>query len=146
MQFNEKVQAALRHVHGVFPTVTQVFYGNNGRWLFCNEDLDCPSFDEAPGMVDVGLLEDAADAAEKDKGLPCAYRLLTLADYYLWWEKLGNIPVSEGTVDVDADTIEESFLQFPVGTHREEIWHWFEAQHPDFVVGEVMQGIRKKST
>tara|TARA_R110001583_G_C5667627_1_gene410386 strand:- start:1396 stop:1638 length:243 start_codon:yes stop_codon:yes gene_type:complete len=64
---------------------------------------------------------------------------------YWWWDKLGNIPVSEGNDEVEADTIEEAFLQFPVGTHREEIWHWFEAQHPEFVVGEVMQGIRRTS-
>lgn len=31
MQFNEKVQAALHHVHSVFPEVTQVFYGADGR-------------------------------------------------------------------------------------------------------------------
>jgi len=30
-----------------------------------------------------------------------------------------------------------------VGTHREELWHRFEAHHPDFVVGKAMQGIRK---
>ncbi|MYM92479.1 hypothetical protein GTP90_01235 [Rugamonas sp. FT81W] len=69
--------------------------------------------------------------------------MLTLADYYQWWDRLGDIPVSEGTNEVKADAIEEPFLHFPAGTHREEIWHWFEAQHPDFVVGEVMQGIRK---
>lgn len=36
------------------------------------------------------------------------------------WEKLGDIPV-----DVDGE-IEEPFLDFEVGTDREEIWHWFE--------------------
>ena len=143
MQFNEKVQMALRHVNGVFPEVTKVFFGADVRWMYCNQDFEAPNFDEAPGKVDIGLLEDAADAADNDIGFPCAYRLLTLADYYWWWDRLGNIPVSEGNDEVEADTIEEPFLHFPVGTHREEIWHWFEAQHPDFVVGEVMQGIRK---
>lgn len=80
MQFNEKVQAALRHVHGFFPDVTQVFYGADGRWMFCDEDFEAPNFDEASGKVDISLLEDAADAADNDKGFPCAYRLLPLAE------------------------------------------------------------------
>lgn len=143
MQFNEKVQAALRHINGLFPRVTQVFYGSDGRWMFCTEDFEAPNFFEATNKLDVGLLEGAAEAADNDKGFPCAYRLLNLSDYYWWWDKLQDIPVSDGTDEVEADTIEEVFLHFPVGTHREEIWHWFEAQHDDFVVGEVMQGIRR---
>lgn len=146
MQFNQTVQAALRHIHELFPEVTQVFYGANGRWLFCDEDFEAPDFGEAPGKVDIGLLEDAADAADNDEGFPCAYRLIQLADYYYWWDKFRDTPVSEGNDQVEADTIEESFLHFPVGTPREEIWRWFENQHPDFVIGEVMQGTRRTST
>lgn len=145
MQFNEKVQAALRHVHSVFPEVTQVFYGADGRWLFCNDDFDAPNFDKAPGKVDIGLLEDAADAADNHKGFPCAYRLLTLADYYYWWDRLGDVPTADGHFEYEDGAIEQPFLDFPAGTHREEIWRWFEAQHPEFVVGEVMQGIRKST-
>lgn len=113
--------------------------------MFCAGDFEAPNFDAAPSKVDVGLLEDAADAADNDKGFPCAYRLLSLADYYLWWDKLGDIPVFEGNDEVEADTIEEPFLHFPVGTPREEIWHWFEAQHPEFIVGEVMPGIPRRT-
>jgi hypothetical protein len=80
MQFNEKVQMALRHVSGIFPKVTQVFFGADGRWMYCDDDFEAPNFDEAPGKVNIELLEDAADAANDDKGFPCAYRLLTLAD------------------------------------------------------------------
>jgi hypothetical protein len=141
MQFNEKVQAALRHVNYLFPEVIQVFFGADGRWLYCGEDFEALNFD---GKVDVGLLEDAADAAGDDNGFPCAYRLLHLADYYLLWDELGNIPVSNASYEVEVDTIEGPFLHFPVGTYREEIWHWFEAQHPLFVVGEVMSGQRRK--
>ena len=36
------------------------------------------------------------------------------------WTKLSDIPVTD-----DGD-IEEVFLSFPIGTDREEIWHWFE--------------------
>lgn len=54
------------------------------------------------------------------------------------WTELGDVPtVDEG---IDADTIEVPFLHFPIGTHREDIWHWFEAQNPKFLVGEIMNG------
>lgn len=36
------------------------------------------------------------------------------------WKKLSDIPVN------NADEIEEVFEGFPIGTHREEIWYWFE--------------------
>jgi hypothetical protein len=38
----------------------------------------------------------------------------------LLWEELGDIPTDEN------ECIEEEFAGFPAGTHREEIWHWFE--------------------
>lgn len=36
------------------------------------------------------------------------------------WQDFGDIPIN------DNDEIEESFLDFPKGTNRFEIWHWFE--------------------
>lgn len=140
--FNTKVQAALRHVNSVYPEVTQVFYGADGCWLFCDEEFEAPNF-KIPGQIDIGLLEDAADAADADKGFPCAYRLLTLADYYAYWDMLSDIPVADVHDEFEDCAIEQPFLHFPAGTDREEIWHWFEAQHPDFVVGEVQQGKRR---
>lgn len=41
-------------------------------------------------------------------------------DWKILWDKLGNIPVNED------EEIEEPFEHFEVGTHREEIWSWFE--------------------
>jgi len=141
MQSNERVQAALRHVHEQFPQVSQVFYGIDGRWMFCDEDFHAPDFEGA--MIDIGILEDAADAAGDDEGFPCAFRMLRLSDYYDLWDELRDVSVSTGNDEVEAETIEKAFLHFHAGTHREEIWRWFEAQHPDFLVGEVMQGIRR---
>ena len=37
------------------------------------------------------------------------------------WSRLGDIPMNPET-----ECIEEPFMHFPIGTHREEIWHWFE--------------------
>lgn len=37
------------------------------------------------------------------------------------WEEFGDVPMNPET-----ECIEESWNGFPVGTNREEIWHWFE--------------------
>lgn len=37
------------------------------------------------------------------------------------WDKLGDT-----TINGD-DEIEADYLMFPAGTHREEIWQWFES-------------------
>lgn len=40
------------------------------------------------------------------------------------WAYFGDIPMNPET-----EQIEGQFLEFPYGTHREEIWHWFDARH-----------------
>jgi hypothetical protein len=56
----------------------------------------------------------------------------SLEELDILWDALGDIPtVFEGD---DVDRLELSFLHFPAGTHREEVWHWFEAQNPKFSV------------
>lgn len=54
------------------------------------------------------------------------------------WEMLGEVPVS------DEGYLKEPFLKFERGTHCETIWHWFEAQNPAFIVGEVQSGLGPK--
>ena len=56
------------------------------------------------------------------------YTLNQLCDL---WNRLGDVPVDED------DHTEEAFLFFPVGVHREDIWHWFESANPSFLVGEA---------
>ena len=70
----------------------------------------------------------------------------TLNELYKLFDSLSDIPVSNGTDLVEADTLELPFLHFPIGTHREEVWHWFEAQNPHFIVGEVLQGTRRSDS
>lgn len=68
-----------------------------------------------------------------------------IEDLFKLWKKLGDVPTfPESTEEFDVDSIEEPFLHFGIGTHREDIWHWFEAQHPEFLVGKVMSGNREK--
>lgn len=51
------------------------------------------------------------------------------------WDTLGDVPVD------DDGKIEEPFLEFPTGTDREEIWHWFEDSF-DVSVYKLIKGIR----
>jgi hypothetical protein len=48
------------------------------------------------------------------------------------WAILGDIPVNEN------DEIEESFLDFEVGTDKFEIWHWFEEEFDLSVAKDLM--------
>jgi hypothetical protein len=58
----------------------------------------------------------------------------TVEELHALWGVLSDVPVA------DDDTIEIPYLHFEAGTPREDIWHWFEDQHPHFVVGEVANG------
>ena len=40
---------------------------------------------------------------------------------YELWDAFGDVPM-----DPETECIETEFEHFPTGTHREEIWHWFE--------------------
>lgn len=40
------------------------------------------------------------------------------------WEEFGDIPMDDET-----ECMEAPFLDFQAGTHREEIWHWFDERH-----------------
>ena len=48
------------------------------------------------------------------------------------WEQFGDVPIN------DNDEIDISFLDFEKGTDKLHIWHWFEEQNKDFIVGEMV--------
>lgn len=49
------------------------------------------------------------------------------------WRLLGDCPIDEN------ECIDVQFLDFPIGTHREDIWHWFEDTF-DVRVHDLMYG------
>lgn len=58
------------------------------------------------------------------------------------WDYFSDIPMNPET-----ECIEEAFIDFPVGTHREEIWHWFDERHSKGVFYLLYQrGIIKEET
>ena len=56
----------------------------------------------------------------------------TLEELQELWNQLGDIPVNND------DEIEEDFLDFPVGTDKFEIWHWFDEQCPNGLAKDLM--------
>jgi len=40
------------------------------------------------------------------------------------WKIFEDVPMNPETEEIEVE-----FLGFPAGTHREEIWHWFDAKH-----------------
>lgn len=40
------------------------------------------------------------------------------------WEQLTDVPV-----DPETEKLEEPYLHFPVGTDKEDVWHWFDNRH-----------------
>lgn len=51
------------------------------------------------------------------------------------WEEFGKVPMNPET-----EEIEEPWKHFLAGTHREDIWHWFEEQF-DINVAEDLIGL-----
>lgn len=71
----QKIANAFASVREHYPLVVQVFFGADGRWLYMDDDMEAPAFND---KIDVGILEDAADAAVELKGLPCAFSVFEL--------------------------------------------------------------------
>lgn len=70
-----------------------------------------------------------ADARQPiQKGSDNSYNIDTLKDrdndLKELWEMFGDVPMNPET-----ECMEEAFLGFPAGTHREEIWHWFDERY-----------------
>lgn len=49
------------------------------------------------------------------------------------WDALGNVPIDED------DQIEIEWCGFGIGTHREEIWSWFESEFDCSVAVDLMR-------
>ena len=49
------------------------------------------------------------------------------------WEELGDVPINSN------EEIESPFLFFEIGTHREEIWHYFEYAYNCSVAKDLMK-------
>lgn len=65
---------------------------------------------------DCGVIQAALNEIE-----PLAERDKALEEL---WAEFGDIPMN-----LETECMEEAFLGFPAGTHRETVWHWFDERH-----------------
>lgn len=61
------------------------------------------------------------------------------------WLKFGDIPMNPDTECMETDFIPRTtngimMAKFPSGTHREDIWHWFEEEFNISVAEDLMYG------
>lgn len=54
------------------------------------------------------------------------------------WLEFGEVPMNP-----DTECIEEEWHGFAVGTHREDIWHWFEETF-DVSIAEDLMGLKSE--
>lgn len=59
--------------------------------------------------------------------------LPSLEDIRELWRTFGDVQVDPAT-----ECLDEAFLKFPVGTHREEVWRWFEETYHVSVAEDLM--------
>lgn len=80
-------------------------------------------FPQADGNAMSDMLKEAADVIEMYDINLREYGAVPEA-MEMFWDKLGDIPVNDDGI------IQESFLWWPEGTNREDIWHWFDEKYP----------------
>ena len=51
------------------------------------------------------------------------------------WNEFADVPMNP-----DTECMEEPFLDFPAGTRREDIWHWFDERHSKGVAYLLYEG------
>lgn len=61
----------------------------------------------------------------------------TLKELQELWNELSDIPVNEN------DEPEEDFLDFPSGTDKFDVWHWFDERCPNGVAEDLMYNTEK---
>lgn len=97
-QYNEEFANVFIKSGGLYPAAAQIV--DDMSEYNANNDERAEAYDEtARNAIDVFMQEKVYDL----------------------WEEFGDIPM-----DPETECIESEFLDFPAGTHREEIWHWFE--------------------
>ena len=91
---------------------------------------EMPDWFYSHGGID--FRDDAGNIYRKDWRSPAVlicepsgepYHRIGYIDVTALWEELEDVPMNPET-----EELEFSWNRFPAGTHREEIWHWFESE------------------
>ena len=93
-------------------------------------------------IVRLAAYEDTGWSPEEIKAMAPAATLRDRdAKLELLWDKFGDVPMNPET-----ECMGEPFLGFPAGTHREDIWHWFDERHSRgvaYLLNGDMQSVEK---
>lgn len=86
-----------------------------------------------------GYLMDGADFdVIRARGLEESFNDWKTAYVEELWEEFGEVPMNP-----DTEETEVLRRHFPPGTHREEVWHWFEESFDLSVAEDLMQAGEK---
>lgn len=87
----------------------------NSNWIHREDGFECAA------CGDFSYTEDMGSVVEQN-------HIDTLedrdAELERLWAEFGDVPM-----DPDTECMEDDFLGFPHGTHREEIWRWFDERY-----------------
>lgn len=106
---------------------------NNCGQLFFEKDLVKIVEDDSEMVVKRYPLGDTSELPKSYQiidGCPTCLDDACLMDLDIeaLWSYFGDVPMNPVTEKIEAD-----FLHFPVGTPREDVWHWFDKIYPDGV-------------
>lgn len=129
LAFNEEMASKLTDEEKA--AIAKKFTWRDGVYVYpcgavsSSEKMECES-------VDLDSIK-PVDAESVDR--PAMIR--SLDELKVLWGQLSDVPID------GEDCLDGDFLHFESGTPREDVWAWFESQHPDFSVAE-MQGSRQR--
>lgn len=93
-------------------------------------------------IVRLAAYEDTGWSPEEIKAMAPAATLRDRdAELERLWAEFGDVPMNPET-----ECMGEPFLGFPAGTHREDIWHWFDERHSRgvaYLLNGDMQSVKK---
>lgn len=127
------IERALIHIASIHPSVTQVVYGDDLRWCYSDANGAAVKFVKTE---DIALLEGAADEAYDRSLQNVVIRLpaRSMTELRGLWNELADVPTAD-------DCLAKAFIHFEAWTELVDVWHWFEAQNPAFIVGEAGRSI-----
>lgn len=79
------------------------------------------------------ILADKTGAYEPETVASAIERHAALTRIKNLWAEFEDVPMNPETEEIDAD-----WHGFPAGTHREDIWHWFETEFKISVAEDLM--------
>lgn len=110
------------------------------RSLF--DDVERKNAPMSSAIARLAAYEDTGWSPEEIKAMAPAATLRDRdAKLELLWDKFADVPMNPET-----ECIDEPFLGFPAGTHREDIWHWFDERHSRgvaYLLNGDMQSVEK---